>query len=127
MSCKHGISKRKLGMETSHRMATLRNLATSLIEHEKVKTTLVKAKELRPFVEKIVTLAKRNGLANRRKAASVLYGDKALDKLFNIIAPKLATRKGGYLRILKIGYRHGDCADMAIIEFVDDLNDVTNN
>lgn len=118
----HGISGRKLNRTSSHRKALLSNMSRSLIKHELMKTTLPKAKELRPFVEKIITSSKGGSLADRRFAISVL-GDRILvDKLFNDIALRFKNRQGGYLRIIKCGFRHGDKAPMAIIELVDRLD-----
>jgi large subunit ribosomal protein L17 len=95
------------------------NMAGSLIEHEQIKTTLPKAKELRPVVEKLVTLAKRGDLHARRQAAAQLKQDVHVAKLFDVLGPRYAERQGGYLRVLKAGFRYGDMAPMAIIEFVD--------
>ena len=96
-----------------------RNMAAALIKHEQIKTTLPKAKELRPYVEKLITLAKRGGLSNRRLAHSRLLDDAQLRKLFDVLAERYATREGGYIRIVKAGYRASDAVQMAIIEFVD--------
>lgn len=117
MRHKHGY--RKLGRESSHRRAMLRNMATSLINHESITTTLPKAKELRSVVEKIVTLGKKGSLHNRRQAASYLYDKEAVSKVFEDLAGRFKERPGGYLRILKRGVRFGDGAKMATIQFVD--------
>ncbi|MBX7249579.1 MAG: 50S ribosomal protein L17 [Caulobacteraceae bacterium] len=116
---RHGNGHRKLGRTTAHRTAMFANMAASLIKHEQIVTTLPKAKELRPFVEKMVTLAKRGDLHARRQAISAIRDVPQVGKLFSVIGPRYADRKGGYLRIMKAGFRHGDDAAMAIIEFVD--------
>lgn len=116
---RHGISQRKLGRKSGHRTALFRNMADALIKHEQIKTTLPKAKELRPYVEKLVTLAKRGGLSNRRLAAARMNDDAQVKKLFDALAARYADREGGYLRIIKAGIRAGDASQMAIIEFVD--------
>ncbi len=116
---RHGISQRKLGRKSGHRKALFRNMADALVKHEQIKTTLPKAKELRPYVEKLVTLAKRGGLSNRRLAQSRMVDDKAVKKLFDILAERYSDRDGGYVRIIKAGIRAGDASQMAIIEFVD--------
>ena len=116
---RHGISQRKLGRKTGHRNALFRNLAAALIKHEQITTTLPKAKELRPYIEKLVTLAKRGGLSNRRLALSRLQDDRQLKKLFEVLAERYSDRDGGYTRIIKAGFRDSDAAQMAIIEFVD--------
>lgn len=116
---RHGISQRKLGRKTGHRNALFRNLAAALIKHEQISTTLPKAKELRPYIEKLITLAKRGGLSNRRLAQSRLQDDAQLKKLFDVLAERYADRDGGYTRIIKAGFRDSDAAQMAIIEFVD--------
>ena len=116
---RHGISGRKLGRKTGHRHALLRNLAAALIKHEQITTTLPKAKELRPYVEKLVTLAKRGGLSNRRLAMSRLGDEAQLKKLFDVLAERYGDREGGYTRVLRAGVRAGDAVQMAIIEFVD--------
>lgn len=115
----HRIKGRKLNRNSSHRKALFRNLAIALIEHEFIKTTLPKAKELRPYIEKLITLAKTDNLANRRQAISTLGNEKIIDKLFKIVGPNAAKRNGGYTRIMKYGFRTGDKAPMAIIEIVD--------
>lgn len=116
---RHKVAHRKLGRTTEHRLAMLRNMSASLIKHEQIMTTLPKAKELRPYVEKLVTLAKRGGLSNRRLAHARLQDDAQLQKLFDVIAPRYADRPGGYVRVLKAGFRASDQAAMAVIEFVD--------
>lgn len=116
---RHGHSGRKLQRKSGHRAALLRNLAAALIKHEQILTTTAKAKELRPYVEKLVTLAKRGGLSNRRLALSRLGDDTQLKKLFDVLAERYAGREGGYTRIVKAGYRDSDAAPIAIIEFVD--------
>jgi large subunit ribosomal protein L17 len=116
---RHRNAHRKLGRTTAHRIALLRNLAAALIKHEQIVTTLPKAKELRPYVERLVTLAKHGGLSNRRLAHARLLDDAQLAKLFNVLAPRYAARQGGYVRIVKAGFRAGDQAAMAVIELVD--------
>ena len=116
---RHGIAHRKLGRTTSHRTAMFANMAASLIKHEQIVTTLPKAKELRPFVEKLVTLAKRGDLHARRIAISRVRDVNQVRKLFDTIGPRYADRNGGYLRVLKAGFRYGDNAPVAVIEFVD--------
>jgi ribosomal protein L17 len=116
---RHGAANRKLGRTTSHRLAMFRNMAASLIKHEQIKTTLPKAREIRPYVEKLVTLAKHGGLSNRRLAHARLLDDAQLTKLFDELAPRYAERPGGYIRIIKAGIRRSDATQMAIVEFVD--------
>jgi large subunit ribosomal protein L17 len=116
---RHRVGGRKLQRTSSHRIALFRNQAAALIKHEQITTTLAKARELRPYVEKLVTLAKRGGLANRRLAHSRLQDDTQLVKLFDVLAERYADRAGGYTRIVKAGIRASDAAAMAIIEFVD--------
>jgi len=116
---RHRVAGRKLQRTSSHRTALFRNQAAALIKHEQITTTLAKAKELRPYVEKLVTLAKKGGLANRRLAHSRLLDDAQLVKLFDVIAKRYADRNGGYTRVIKAGIRASDAASMAIIEFVD--------
>ncbi len=116
---RHKIGKRKLQRPTAHRTAMLRNMAASLIKHEQIKTTLPKAKELRPYVEKLITLAKKGGLSNRRLAQSRLMDDDQLKKLFDVLAERYAKREGGYTRVIKAGYRASDSAAMGVIELVD--------
>ena len=116
---RHGFTGRRLGRSSSHRKAMFANLAVSLIEHEQIMTTLPKAKDLRPIVEKLVTLGKRGDLHARRQVIAQIGNEALVKRLFDTIAPRYATRKGGYLRIMKAGFRHGDNAAMAVIEFVD--------
>ena len=116
---KHNITQKKLNRTTSHRKALLMNLSNALIKHEQITTTLPKAKELRPFVEKIITLGKNGDLKSRRKAISILQDEKNIKKIFDIIADRYKGRLGGYTRIVKIGNRFGDNAPTAIIELVD--------
>ena len=116
---RHGAAHRKLGRTSSHRTAMFANMAASLIKHEQITTTLPKAKELRPFVEKLVTLAKKGDLHARRQAISAVRDVPQVGKLFETLGPRYAERSGGYIRIMKAGFRHGDNAPMAVIEFVD--------
>ncbi len=116
---RHGHGYRKLNRTHEHRKALFANLAGSLIEHEQIKTTLPKAKDLRPIVEKLITLAKRGDLHARRQAAAFLKEDKDVAKLFAVLGPRYKDRQGGYIRVLKAGFRYGDMAPMAIIEFVE--------
>jgi len=116
---RHRVGHRKLQRTSSHRAALFRNMAAALIKHEQITTTLAKAKELRPYVEKLVTLAKRGGLSNRRIAQSRLMDDAQLNKLFDVIGPRYGKRDGGYTRVIKAGIRASDAAQMAVIEFVD--------
>ncbi|MFC3100712.1 50S ribosomal protein L17 [Altererythrobacter lauratis] len=116
---RHGISGRKLGRKSGHRTAMFRNMAAALIKHEQITTTTAKAKELRPYVEKLITLAKRGGLSNRRLAHARLLDDAQLAKLFDTLATRYANREGGYTRIIKAGYRASDAAPIAVIELVD--------
>lgn len=116
---RHRYGYRKLQRATGHRTALLRNLAASLIKHEQITTGVAKAKELRPYVEKLITLAKRGGLSNRRLAQSRLMDDAQLSKLFDVLAERYKDRNGGYTRIIKAGYRASDAAPIAIIELVD--------
>lgn len=116
---RHGNAHRKLGRTTSHRLAMFRNMSTSLIKHEQIKTTLPKAREIRPYMEKLITLAKHGGLSNRRLAHARLGDDAQLIKLFDVLATRYADRPGGYVRIVKCGLRRSDATPMAIVEFVD--------
>jgi large subunit ribosomal protein L17 len=116
---KHRIKQRKLNKSTPHRKAMLANMAASLVKHEQITTTLPKAKELRPFVEKLITLGKKGGLANRRKAISVMRDETQVAKVFDVLAERYKERPGGYCRVLKAGFRYGDAAPMAVIELVD--------
>ena len=116
---RHKYGQRKLQRTSSHRAALLRNMAAALIKHEQIQTTTPKAKELRPYIEKLITLAKRGGLSNRRLAQSRLQDETQLKKLFDILAERYADREGGYTRVIKAGYRASDAAQMAVIELVD--------
>jgi large subunit ribosomal protein L17 len=117
MRHRHGL--RKLNRTSSHRLAMLRNMSNSLIEHEVIKTTLPKAKELRKVVEPLITLGKKPSLANRRLAFNRLRDRDSVAKLFDVLGPRFANRPGGYLRILKFGFRVGDNAPMALVELLD--------
>jgi large subunit ribosomal protein L17 len=116
---RHKVGGRKLQRTSAHRIALFRNMSAALIKHEQITTTVAKAKELRPYVEKLVTLAKKGGLSNRRLAHARLLDDAQLVKLFDVLAARYADRNGGYTRIIKTGPRASDAAQMAIIEFVD--------
>ena len=116
---RHRHSGRKLGRTSAHRKALLKNLAAALIKHEQIETTLAKAKELSPYTEKLVTLGKRGDLHARRQAFARLRDDAMVRKLFDVLAPRYGDRHGGYTRVLKAGFRYGDAAAMAIVEFVD--------
>ena len=116
---RHGISQRKLSRKSGHRKALFRNMSAALIKHEQIFTTEAKAKELRPYVEKLITLAKRGGLSNRRLAQSRLQDETQLKKLFDVLAERYKDRDGGYTRVIKAGPRASDSAQTAIIEFVD--------
>ncbi|MFS8113932.1 50S ribosomal protein L17 [Rhizobium jaguaris] len=116
---RHGKAGRKLNRTASHRKAMFANMAASLITHEQIVTTLPKAKEIRPIVEKLVTLGKRGDLHARRQAISQIRDAAVVSKLFDAIATRYATRNGGYLRIMKAGFRQGDNAALAVVEFVD--------
>ena len=116
---RHGIRQRKLGRKSGHRTAMFRNMSAALIKHEQIVTTLPKAKELRPYIEKLITLAKRGGLSNRRLAMGRLQDETQLKKLFDVLAERYSDREGGYTRIIKAGYRASDSAQLAVIEFVD--------
>lgn len=116
---RHGMANRKLGVTATHRLAMFRNMATSLLKHEQITTTLPKAKALRPYVERIISLGKRGGLHARRQAYAQIMDEKIVDKLFTTIAERYKSRTGGYTRVLKAGIRYGDAADMAIIELVE--------
>lgn len=115
----HGKAYRRLNRTSEHREAMFKNMAGSLIEHEQIKTTLPKAKELRRIVEKLITLGKRGDLHARRQASSKLNQEQLVNKLFDILGPRYQNRSGGYTRVLKAGFRYGDMAPMAIIELVD--------
>jgi large subunit ribosomal protein L17 len=116
---RHRVGGRKLQRTSSHRAALFRNMAAALIKHEQITTTTAKAKELRPYVEKLITLAKKGGLSNRRLAHARLLDDTQLKKLFDVLAERYAKREGGYTRIVKAGLRASDAAAIAIIELVD--------
>ncbi|MBN8500998.1 MAG: 50S ribosomal protein L17 [Sphingomonadales bacterium] len=116
---RHKYGGRKLNRTSSHRKALFRNMAAALIKHEQITTTLPKARELRPYVEKLITLAKHGGLSNRRLAHARLLDDAQLVKLFDVLAQRYAGRAGGYTRIIKAGIRAGDASPMAVIELVD--------
>ena len=116
---RHGKVHRKLNRTAEHRKAMFANMAAALIKHEQIVTTLPKAKELRPIVEKLVTLGKKGGLALRRQAISELRDVDMVKKLFDTLAPRYKNRSGGYTRVMKAGYRYGDSAPVAVIEFVD--------
>jgi len=120
---RHGMAHKKLNVTSSHRRAMLANLANALIKHEQIKTTLPKAKTLRTYVEKLITLGKKGDLTARRQAIGILHDETIVSKLFSAIATRYATRQGGYTRVLKAGFRYGDMAPMAVIELVD--RDVT--
>ena len=116
---RHRVGHRKLGRTSSHRIAMFRNMAAALIKHEQIQTTTPKAKELRPYVEKLITLAKRGGISNRRLAHSRLLDETQEKKLFDVLDERYAGREGGYTRIIKAGVRASDAAPIAIIELVD--------
>ena len=116
---RHKVGGRKLQRTSAHRAALFRNMAAALIKHEQITTTTAKAKELRPYVEKLVTLAKKGGLSNRRLAQSRLMDEAQLAKLFDVIAPRYGARNGGYTRVIKAGIRMSDAAALGVIEFVD--------
>jgi len=116
---RHGMSGRKLNRTSSHRKAMFANMAVALLKHEQITTTLPKAKELSPVVDKLITLGKRGDLHARRQALSVLRDDTVTGKLFETLGPRYAERSGGYTRVLKAGFRYGDAAPLAVIELVD--------
>ena len=116
---RHARGYRRLNRTHEHRKALFANMCGSLIEHEQIKTTLPKAKELRPIIEKLITLAKRGDLHARRQAAAMLKQDKDVAKLFEVLGPRYKERAGGYTRVMKAGFRYGDMAPMAFIEFVE--------
>jgi len=116
---RHGMGQRKFNRTKGHRRALLANLANALLKHEQISTTLPKAKDLRPYVERLITLGKAGALHNRRLAAARLRDEAVVAKLFSTLAERYKDRKGGYTRILKAGFRYGDAAPMAIIELVD--------
>ena len=116
---RHGFKGRRFSRSVSHRKSMFANLSVSLIEHEQIVTTLEKAKDLRPIVEKLVTLGKRGDLHARRQVIAQIGNENVVKRLFDVVAPRYASRNGGYLRIMKAGFRRGDNAAMAVIEFVD--------
>lgn len=116
---RHRTAHRKLSRTTQHRIALFRNMSAALIKHEQIVTTLAKARELRPYVEKLITLAKHGGLSNRRLAMARLMDEAQLAKLFDTLAPRYATRAGGYTRVIKMGLRAGDASEMGVIELVE--------
>ena len=116
---RHNMSGRSFRRQSGHRKAMFKNLAQALIKHEQINTTLPKAKDLRPVVEKLITLGKKGSLHARRLVFAQLRDEAATKKLFDVLAPRYASRKGGYTRILKAGFRYGDVAAMAVIEFID--------
>lgn len=125
---RHGFAKRRLNRSSEHRQSMFKSMACSLIEHEKITTTLPKAKELRPIIEKIITLAGENSLHSKRLVLSRLHNNRSIaKKLCEDVAPRLVKRKGGYTRIIKAGFRYGDAAPMAIIEFVDKKKSTIDN
>lgn len=115
----HRKNKRKLNRTSSHRKAMLANMATALIKHEQIVTTLPKAKELRPYTEKLITLAKKGGVANKRRAIAQMSDKQQVAKMFDTLAERYSSREGGYCRIMKAGFRYGDNAPLAVIELVD--------
>ena len=115
----HRKRHRKLNRTSSHRKAMLANMATALIKHEQIVTTLPKAKELRPYTEKLITLAKKGGVQNKRRAISKIQDKTQVNKMFDTLADRYASREGGYIRVLKAGFRYGDNAPLAVIELVD--------
>src|ERR1700761_2269170 len=116
---RHGNAHRKLSVTATHRKAMFANMAVALITNEQIKTTLPKAKELRPVVEQLITLGKKGGLANRRRAHSMLRDDESVKKLFDGLAKRYEKRSGGYTRVVKAGFRYGDASPMAMIELID--------
>jgi len=116
---RHRMSGRKLNRTSSHRKAMFANMAVALLKHEQIKTTLPKAKELGPIVDRLITMGKRNSLHARRRVYAMLRDDSTTSKLFETLAPRYADRNGGYTRVLKAGFRYGDSAPMAIIELVE--------
>jgi large subunit ribosomal protein L17 len=120
---KHSIRHKKLNVTSAHRKSLLMNLSNALLKHEQITTTLPKAKELRPFVEKLISLGKKGGLSARKKANSILHDSNNINKIFNVFADRYKKRNGGYTRIVKLGNRYGDNAPTAVIELIDrDIN-----
>ena len=122
---RHGFKKRTLNKKIAHRRSMFANMAVALTKHEQIKTTLPKAKELRPYVEKLITLGKKGELSNRKQAISALHDLEVVNKLFSDIAKRYENRNGGYIRIVKFGFRNGDAAPMAIIELVDRVDAIS--
>lgn len=116
---RHGMSGRKLNRKSQHRKAMFSNMAAALLKHEQIKTTLPKAKDLRPIVDKLITLGKRGDLHARRQAFAMLRDEAVVAKLFSVLGERYKDRQGGYTRVLKAGFRYGDCAPMGVIELVD--------
>lgn len=116
---RHGNGYRKLGVTSTHRKAMFANMAVALIENEQITTTLAKAKELRPVAENLITLAKKGGLSNRRRAIAIMRDEECVKKLFTVLAERYKSRNGGYTRVMRAGFRYGDAAAMAMIEFVE--------
>ncbi len=116
---RHAIAGRKLNRTSSHRQAMFANMAVALIQNEQIRTTLPKAKDLRPVVERLITLGKKGGLANRRRAHAILRDEESVRKLFDILSKRYEKRSGGYTRVLKAGFRYGDAAAMSVIELID--------
>jgi len=116
---RHKKSGRKLNRTSSHRISLMRNMVTSLLKHEQISTTLPKAKELRPIVEKIITLGKNDTLNNRRRVYAYVRDDKVVRKLFEVIGPRYKERPGGYTRVIKAGFRYGDAAPLGVIELIE--------
>ena len=116
---RHGVAHRRFNRTHEHRKAMLANMAAALVRHEQITTTLPKAKDLRPFVERLVTLAKKGDLSSRRLAIARMRDKDMVKKLFDVLGPRYSERNGGYIRVLKAGFRYGDAAPMAVIEFVD--------
>lgn len=116
---RHAVARRKLSRPTGHRQALFRNLVTDLLRYEKIQTTLAKARAIRPIAEKMLTLGKVDSVHHRRMAASQLYDEKIVKKLFDVLGPRFSERPGGYTRVIRLGQRLGDAADIAIIELVE--------
>jgi large subunit ribosomal protein L17 len=116
---RHAVAGRKLNRPTGHRLALFRNLVTDLLRYERVRTTLAKAREIQPIAEKMITVGKSDSVHHRRMAAAQLYDEKIVKKLFDVVGPRFAERPGGYTRVIRLGKRLGDAAEMAVIEFVE--------